>query len=70
MKKHLTLLASITALVICAVTASMAQVPSGGGPQPGGGGATTTPIDGGASFLLAGGAAYAMRQIRARRKKA
>lgn len=71
MKKHLTLLATITVLVIGAVTASLAQVPGGGGPGPGGGvGSTGVPIDGGASLLLAGGAAYAVRQLRARRKKA
>ena len=72
MKKHLTLLAAITVLVIGAVTASLAQVgPVTGGPGPGGNaGSTGVPIDGGASFLLAGGAAYAVRKLRARRKKA
>lgn len=72
MKKHLTLLAAITVLVIGAVTASLAQAPGGGGPGPGGGAGpgTGVPIDGGASFLLVGGAAYAVRKLRARRKNA
>lgn len=74
MKKHLTLLAAIAVLVIGAVTASLAQAPGGGGPGPGGGGGagggTGVPIDGGASLLLAGGAAYAVRKLRARRKTA
>ena len=49
-----------------------AQVPGGGGPQPGGGagGATTTPIDGGASLLLASGAAYALKRLRQRQRRA
>ena len=70
MKKHLTLLAAVAVLVVGAVTASVAQAPGGGGPQPGGGTPNSVPIDGGASLLLAGGAAYALRKLRARRSKA
>ena len=47
---------------------ALAQAPSGGpgtDPDP-----VTTPIDGGVSLLLAGGVAYGIKRLRARRKKA
>lgn len=59
------------ALVITCSTIALAQGPSNGGPgadpdpDP-----TTTPIDGGVSLLLAGGVAYGVKHLRARRKKA
>jgi hypothetical protein len=45
---------------------AMAQ-PSTGGPVPGTSNPAAVPLDGGASLLLAGGVAYGIRQIRARR---
>jgi hypothetical protein len=49
---------------------SAAAQPSSGGPGPGTPAAdpTAVPLDGGASLLLAGGVAYGIRQIRARRQ--
>lgn len=41
--------------------------PGSTGPQPGGA-PTAVPIDGGASLLLASGAAFALKQLRRRRK--
>jgi len=38
--------------------------------QPSSGGPTPAPIDGGISVLLAGGAAYAVRRLRGRGRKA
>ena len=43
--------------------------PGSGGPGPGVG-PTTTPLDGGVSLLLAGGVAYGIKHLRARRKRA
>jgi len=53
-------------LVLCLLLnlPAMAQ-PSTGGPAPGA--PAAVPLDGGASLLLAGGVAYGIRQIRARR---
>ncbi|MDB5271355.1 MAG: hypothetical protein JWP58_4395 [Hymenobacter sp.] len=58
-------------LVFCALTSlpALAQ-PNSGGPAPGADPVeppTETPIDGGASILLAGGVAFGLKQIRARR---
>ena len=54
-------------LVLAASLAMPAQAqPGSGGPSPGA--VTAVPIDGGASLLLAGGVAYGLRQIRARRQ--
>ena len=39
-----------------------------GGPTPGGS-PTAVPLDGGASLLLAGGVAYGLKHLRARRQK-
>ncbi|MBF9219645.1 PID-CTERM protein-sorting domain-containing protein [Hymenobacter ruricola] len=41
--------------------------PTSGGPAPGAP-AAEVPLDGGASLLLAGGVAYGLKQIRARRQ--
>ena len=41
--------------------------PSSTGPQPGS--PTAIPLDGGASLLLAGGVAYGLRKLRARRAR-
>lgn len=42
--------------------------PGSGGPTPGNPDPIQTPLDGGASLLLAGGVAYGLKQIRARRQ--
>jgi hypothetical protein len=56
------------ALVITSSAIALAQAPDGGpGPEPE---PTDTPIDGGVSLLLAGGVAYGIKHLRARRKKA
>ena len=55
------------ALVLGACSLALAQAPADGGPAPTA--ATETPLDGGASLLLAGGVAYAVRHLRARRKR-
>ena len=54
-------------LVLCAITSLpvLAQ-PGSGGPTPGA--TTVIPIDGGASLLLAGGLAFGLKQLRARRE--
>jgi hypothetical protein len=55
-----------SALVLAASLALPAQAqPGSGGPTPGA--TTAVPIDGGASLLLAGGVAYGLKQLRARR---
>ncbi|RTQ46904.1 hypothetical protein EJV47_21220 [Hymenobacter gummosus] len=56
-------------LLGAAATAQAQQDPGSGGPVPGNTtpGPTAVPLDGGASLLLAGGAAYALRQLRRRR---
>lgn len=51
------------AIFLCTALASQAQ-PSSGGPTP----VTGVPIDGGISVLVAGGAAYALRRLRQRRR--
>ena len=53
----------ITATCLILSVISHAQ-PGGGGPAP----AANVPIDGGASLFLAGGAAYAVRRLRQRRR--
>ena len=59
-------------LLIAASETIMAQGPGSGGPAPGTPTVdpTATPLDGGASLLLAGGIAYGIKHLRARRKKA
>ena len=58
----------VLALVIATSAIVLAQPNNGGpGPDPD---PTTTPIDGGVSLLLAGGVAYGIKRLRARRKKA
>ena len=55
-------------LAICGLStvSALAQAPADGGPAPTAP-ATETPIDGGASLLLAGGVAFGVKQLRARR---
>jgi hypothetical protein len=72
MKKYL-LVKSLGALVLgLLLTASVAQAqsPGSGGPTPGATppDPTQVPIDGGASLLLAGGVAYGLKRLRARRQ--
>ena len=59
------------ALVITCSAIALAQ-PNNGGPgaDPDPVAPTDTPIDGGVSLLLAGGVAYGVKHLRARRKKA
>ena len=59
------LLTAAFALALCSL--AHAQGPSTGGPAPGTP-AAEVPLDGGASLLLAGGVAYGLKQIRARRQ--
>lgn len=54
-----------TAALLFLALASQAQ-PGSGGPTP----TTGVPIDGGISVLVASGAAYAVRRLRQRRRKA
>jgi len=54
---------------LLAATASKAQTPSTGGPTPQAPDPTAVPLDGGASLLLAGGVAYGLRRLRARRAR-
>lgn len=70
MHKHLTSSLLTLALLAGLASAAHAQAPGSGGPAPATPTAPTdTPIDGGASLLLAGGMAYAMRRLRARRTR-
>ena len=58
----------VLALVTASSAIALAQPNNGGpgaDPEP-----TETPIDGGVSLLLAGGVAYGLKHLRARRKKA
>ncbi|MFD2784123.1 PID-CTERM protein-sorting domain-containing protein [Hymenobacter rubripertinctus] len=48
-------------------SAALAQGPGSGGPVPDPTDPTAVPLDGGASLLLAGGVAYGLRRLRARR---
>ncbi|RAK70789.1 hypothetical protein DLM85_07695 [Hymenobacter edaphi] len=50
-------------------TPAPAQTPGSGGPEPGAPEPTAVPLDGGAALLLAGGAAYALRQLRRPRRR-
>ena len=59
----------VLALVTASSAIALAQPNNGGpgadpDPDP-----TNTPIDGGVSLLLAGGVAYGLKHLRARRKK-
>lgn len=60
----LTRLLPLLALLLVAGGVALAQ-PGGVGPSP-----TAIPLDGGVSLLLAGGAAYGIKRLRNRRKKA
>ena len=55
----------LTLALLLAAGLAFAQAPADGGPTPVA--PTSTPIDGGASLLLAGGVAFGIRQLRARR---
>ena len=46
---------------------ALAQGPGSTGPQPGS--PTAIPLDGGASLLLAGGVAYGLKKLRARKAR-
>ncbi|WP_046243304.1 PID-CTERM protein-sorting domain-containing protein [Hymenobacter terrenus] len=59
-----TLLVAVWALTSISALAQ----PSSTGPGPTVTTATETPLDGGASLLLAGGVAYGLRKLRARRQ--
>lgn len=59
----------VLALVVATGALALAQAPNTGGPGPGPD-PTAIPIDGGVSLLLAGGVAYGLKRLRARRKKA
>ena len=65
MNKYLTSTLLSLTLLLAMAGAARAQAPADGGPVPTG--PTTTPLDGGASLLLAGGLAYGIKQLRARR---
>ena len=60
---------STTGVVALSVFLSLSAVaqPSTGGPAPGTPPPAAVPLDGGASLLLAGGVAYGIRQLHARR---
>ncbi|RZL13006.1 MAG: hypothetical protein EOO62_09475 [Hymenobacter sp.] len=63
--------ALLTSLLVAGTFASQAQLPGNGGttggpPPPN---AAAVPLDGGASLLLAGGVAYGLRRLRARRAR-
>ena len=64
MKPFLSSAALLVAFWALSSVSAMAQ-PTSGGPTPG---ATGVPLDGGASLLLAGGVAYGLKQLRARRQ--
>lgn len=69
MKKELLLRAlyATAGCILFTAFSALAQ-PGSGGPGPGTGtNPTPVPIDGGASLLLAAGAAYGLKQLRARR---
>ncbi len=55
----------LTLTLLLAGGLAFAQAPADGGPSPVA--PTATPIDGGASLLLAGGIAFGIKQLRARR---
>lgn len=58
----------VLTLVVTTGAIALAQPNNGGpGPDPD---PTLTPIDGGVSLLLAGGVAFGIKRLRARRKKA
>jgi hypothetical protein len=60
---------SATGLVALSVFLSLSAIaqPGTGGPAPSTPPPAAVPLDGGASLLLAGGVAYGIRQLRARR---
>lgn len=65
--KHYLFSAALLLAVWSLASASARAQPGNGGPGPGTN-PTETPLDGGASLLLAGGVAYGLRKLRARRK--
>lgn len=68
MKRILSSVALPVAVWALSTVAALAQ-PTTGGPAPGTPAVdpTQTPIDGGVSLLLAGGVAYGLRRLRARK---
>ncbi len=67
MKSSLFFAKGLLALSVLLSLPAAAQQPTTGGPLPGAPDPAAVPLDGGASLLLAGGVAYGIRQIRARR---
>jgi len=61
----LRVLAGSTLVLAASLAMPAVAQPGSGGPTPGS--TTAVPIDGGASLLLAGGVAYGLKQLRARR---
>jgi hypothetical protein len=59
--------ALLLAALLAAPAARAQTDPGSGGPTPGAQEPTAVPLDGGAALLLLGGAAYTLRQLRARR---
>ncbi|WP_414653557.1 PID-CTERM protein-sorting domain-containing protein [Hymenobacter sp.] len=57
---------SLTALIFSTLLAH-AQSPTTGGPTPPGPSPAAVPLDGGTTLLLAGGVAYGLRRLRARK---
>ena len=67
MKSSLFFTTGLLALAVLLSLPAVAQQPTTGGPMPSTPDPTAVPLDGGASLLLAGGVAYGIRQLRARR---
>ncbi|MGI4740963.1 MAG: PID-CTERM protein-sorting domain-containing protein [Janthinobacterium lividum] len=67
MKSSLFFTPGLLALAVLLSVPAVAQQPTTGGPAPTTPDPTAVPLDGGASLLLAGGVAYGIRQLRARR---
>ena len=66
MKHYLASAALLLAIWSLSTVSALAQAPADGGPTPSG--PTQIPIDGGVSLLLAGGVAFGIKQLRARRR--
>lgn len=73
MKKHFLLksLGAVALGLVLSAPAAHAQAPGSGGPTPTNPvpDPTQVPIDGGASLLLAGGVAWGLQKLRARRAR-